>query len=71
MRSLVVAAYLLVALAVLPATEAKPLPCDVDDCHVTILLPPGVRCPEAGHYDYTTVGPVTVGVLHCDPGVPP
>jgi hypothetical protein len=72
MRPLVAAAGLLVAaLAVLPTAGAQPLPCNLDDCHVTVLLPPGVRCPEAGHYEYVTVGPVTVGILQCDSGVPP
>lgn len=75
MRPLVVSAsILLVALALVPATTASPvppLPCSATDlghCHVTVTEPG--RCPEAGYYDSTTVGPVTVRTLHCTSGVP-
>jgi hypothetical protein len=72
-RTILLAATL-VALAILPTVSARPpVPpgCDPGPCHYTIYLPPGVQCPEAGHYEYTRVGPVTVAVLHCDPGTPP
>lgn len=71
MRPLVALACLLAAVALLPAASAQPLPCDPGACHVTVTVPPGVRCPEAGHYESHTVGPVTVRVLRCDSGVPP
>jgi hypothetical protein len=72
-RAILLAA-ILVAIALVPTVAARPpVPpgCDPGACQYTILVPPGMTCPEAGHYEYTKVGPVRIGVLHCDPGTPP